>query len=119
MKKTWNLITQLLNRRGSEVNTDAFNSIDGNDLISPGDVANAFNNYFANIGNNQQIPVPFLNFESYLKYPPIQSMSVSPMTPNEIMKIDTQMNTPHSCGLDEIDLILVSASIPCIAQVLS
>ena len=67
----------------------------------------------------QQIPIPPLNFESYLKYPSIQSMSVSTMTPNEIMNIASQMKTSQSCGLVEIDPILVSASIPCIAQVLS
>ena len=50
MKKTWNLITQLLNRRRSEVNTDVFRSIDGKDLATPGEITKAFNNYFANIG---------------------------------------------------------------------
>ena len=46
-------------------------------------------------------------------------MNVYPTTPSEIRNIATQMKTSHSCGLDEIDPILVSASIPCIAQVLS
>ena len=46
-------------------------------------------------------------------------MNVYPTSPSEIMNIATQMKTSHSCGLYEIDPILVSASIPCIAQVLS
>ena len=121
MKKTWNLITQLLNRRRSEFNTDVFDSVDGKDLTTPGGITKAFNNYFANIGSDlaQQIPIPSLNFESYLKYPALQSMNVYSTTPSEIRNIATQMKTSHSCGLDEIDPILVSASIPCIAQVLS
>ena len=46
-------------------------------------------------------------------------MSVSQTKPNEVMNIASQMKTSHSCSLDEIDPILVSVSIPCIAQVLS
>ena len=45
-------------------------------------------------------------------------MNVYTTTPSEIRNTATQMKTSHSCGLDEIDPILVSASIPCIAQVL-
>ena len=46
-------------------------------------------------------------------------MNVYPTTPSEIINIATQMKTSHSCGLDEIDPILVSASFLYISQVLS
>ena len=47
-------------------------------------------------------------------------MNVYPTTSSESMnEFASQMKTSHSCGLDEIDPILISASIPCIAQVLS
>ena len=116
-KKTWDLINHLMNRGSRHSLPCAFFNTNGQILTSPKEIANSFNAYFSNIGNElaKKITPNNLDFRTYLKY----SMFLSPVTSEEIISISKTIKSSHSTDCDGIDPTLASISVPLIAHILA
>ena len=100
MKGTWKLIGNILNKKTNMEQCKTFCTDDGSLLTSSSVIAESFNNYFSNIGSNlaRKISPPDTTFEKYLGNPVTHSFYVAPTTPDEIIKIASNLKISHSCG---------------------
>ena len=122
LHKTWNLIESLIGHKtGFTDNTFSF--FDDNDqLLTPCEVANKFNQHFSSIGKRITDNIPASindSFHSFLNQPQLQSMSFLPTSPLEIIKFAHSLNTSHSCDIDNIDPCIAHEFISLIAEPLS
>ena len=92
-KKTWDLINHLMNRGSRHSLPCAFFITNGQILTSPKEIANSFNAYFSNIGNElaKKITPNNLDFRTYLKGSVPNSMFLSPVTSEEIISIFSKL----------------------------
>lgn len=113
MKKTWKCINEVLNR-GKKKNDfpDCFN-IDNSLVSDPKVIADAFNDFFVNIGprlaestNNSDVD---LTFESYLKNPTTSSFDFSPINNTDILTTIESLKSKKSCGYDNFSTELLRA----------
>ena len=122
LHKTWNLIKSLIGHNtGSTDNTFSF--FDDNDqLLTPCEVANKFNQHFSSIDKRITDNIPAStndSFHSFLNRPQLQSMSFLPTSPLDIIEFAYSLNTSHSCGIDNIDPCIAHEFISLIAEPLS
>ena len=69
-RKTWNLINELTSRNTSKSTNILEIQVDNRTISSPGDMAEAFNDHFTNIGQvlAQEVPAAEVNPECYLSH---------------------------------------------------
>ena len=69
-RKTWNLIKELTSRNTSKSTNISEIQVDNRTISSPGDMAEAFNDHFTNIGQvlAQEVPAAEVNPEFYLSH---------------------------------------------------
>ena len=99
----------------------AFFNTNGQILTSPKEIANSFNAYFSNIGNElaKKITPTNFDFRKYLKGSVPNSMFLSSVTSEEIISISKTIKSSHSTDCDGIDPTLASISVPLIAHILA
>ena len=109
MKKTWNIINDLLCRRTKSQNSLTYLEINSLKITQTDDIANHFNNYFAGIGpllsstiNNQN-----KTHSDYLKERILCSFSFSLVTPDEVKKIISGFTPKSSSGVDNMSMKLL------------
>ena len=107
IKKTWNVIRNIMdNDRYSNNQTTSF-SIDGAEISNPQVVANKFNEYFCSIGPTlaSNISCPSgVNFNDYLAEPVPDNFQFVPVNADIIDKTIMQIAPKTSCGLDGISM---------------
>jgi Reverse transcriptase (RNA-dependent DNA polymerase) len=120
LNKTWKIIKQILNSNDESCSPDAF-VINGQLTEIPGDVANAFNDYFINIGPNLASKIPKTNvpFTKFMPNPPLCSFGILPTSVQEITKITNDLKTSGSSGSDDINSAIVKLSLTAIAAPLT
>ena len=95
-------------------------NVDGKVLTEPSPIANAFNNYFINIGPNlaRKITNPGGSHRDYIKVPNscCSSMAVLETDNLEIFDIVSALDPNTSCGYDEISSNVIKSVI---GQILS
>ena len=69
-RKTWNLINELTSRNTSKSTNILKIQVDNRTISSPGEMAEAFNEHFTNIGQvlAQEVPAAEVNPEFYLSH---------------------------------------------------
>lgn len=120
LSQTWKIIKQILNSNDQSCLPDSF-VIDGQLSEDPGDVANAFNDYFTNIGPNlaSKIPKSNISFTKFMPNPPLCSFGLLPTSVQEVTKITNDLKTSTSSGSDDINSAIVKLSIAAIAAPLT
>ena len=91
-------------------------------LSNPNEIANAFCDYFTNIGPNlsKQIPKPNKTYKMYMKStPPENSMFLNPTDINEINSTITRLKPNKSSGIDNISTWLLKELQPAICKPLA
>lgn len=85
------------------------------------DIANAFNDFFINVGNSLSVALPHCptDFKSFLRGNYKDSFSLHLTTPQEICNIISSMASKHSVGYDNIPTHLMKTVAKCIAEPLS
>lgn len=121
MKKTWQVLNNLLGRNKPTKLPDFFNDKQGNKITDTTEIANRFNEFFTNIGTSlaSKIPAPDENYNP----PPIScrnsnTMFLLPTTCEEIIKITNDLKSSFSAGVDEISTNLLKSIIPEINDIL-
>ena len=114
---SWKIINNILNRqtKGS-TNINAKFYKNGNQIVDESDIANEFNKYFVNVGNNLASKItnttqsPFM----YMNNPVDKTFFVNPATTENLHKAVNQIksNTP---GCDNITSNMLKAILPCIS----
>ena len=83
MSKTWNIIRCVINNKKSTMKCSKFTH-NGRDVTDDRDIANYFNQYFANIGPNlaKNIPNSSSTYEASLNHPCDNSIFLQHVTEN-------------------------------------
>ena len=102
MKKTWKGIKDILNLKSKSGSYITQLMHEGKTITNNGEMANIFNNFFINIGSKLDEDIPnsnrIINPGTYLKDKVIQSLLLSPSTPQEIYDIIGSLDESKSTG---------------------
>ncbi len=104
LKKTWEGIRDIV-KVSKKCRMTPTQLLYNNKLhFSNGDMADAMNDFFVNIGNTVEgkIPQAETDFSTYLPEPNIQSIFLKPVTNNETINLISQIQLPKSCGPNSI-----------------
>ena len=99
-KKVWNGIKEIVHFK-SKTSQKIIKIVQNNvELTDPKLVANAFNNYFANVGVNLVRIIPDINKSplEYLKYPSYKNFCVFPVTPVQIENEISHLKSDKATG---------------------
>ena len=110
IQKSWSLIKSIINKHKTNHLPDSF-SIDGDHTTDQHAIANAFNNYFLNIGKNlaSKIPVVHVDIKAYMGTPNPHSMFVRLTDSSELISIINSLKA--TCpGWDDISGEIVKQS---------
>lgn len=116
-KRVWKGIRQLIILKPRIISRPTKLLIDNCEVCEPKSIANAFNNYFANIGNNLAGNIPKVNKcpSDYLTSPLCNSFYLFPTTSMEIEQEISQLNVNKSTGPFSIPVKVLK----CLGSVLS
>ena len=111
LKKTWGLLRELINKDNNSVDACTIFNLNNTTVVrNPQDIADCFNEYFANVGAKLSGNIPRHASNAYTQY--LQgsypdSLMLTPCTPAEILNIIANLNDKDSAGSDEIPLSLL------------
>ena len=93
MKKSWDLIKNVINKNKCIKQKNIKLMVNGNLIEDKSLIANSFNEFFTNIGSNldKQIPKSNINPISFIKKNFTMSIFLNPTNPGEIEKIITKL----------------------------
>ena len=103
MKKTWNMINQIIGRNKKDNQQTVFKK--GTDLVtSPIEIANEFNKFFVNIGPKlaKEINNSGKDYFEYMNNPLCENIYMKHIVETEIIKIISKFNKNKSPGHDDI-----------------
>ena len=105
-KKVWKGIRQLVNLKSRSGSTPTKLLVEDVEINDPKSMADAFNNFFANIGNNLTKNIPSVNKSplQYLTAPSQDSFFLFPTTTVEIENEIIRLNANKSTGLTAYQL---------------
>lgn len=109
-KQLWRIINDLSGRNQNDPLPASF-IINGSTVSDPKQLADHFNEYFANVGPNTCAVIPSVpeNYETFLRKTPHcpQSMWFSPVIATEVQEVISDLKNSSSYGTDEITTSLV------------
>ena len=114
LRKTWVIIKQVINKNKNSKICDKFTS-GKNTITGPKTIANAFNNYFVNVGATlaSKIPDQGVDFSVYM--PPANecSLFLTPASENEVKRVIANLNdgSPGKDGVTAKTLKTVSDAV--------
>ena len=94
----------------------------GNNLLNnPKDIAEGFNNYFANIGPNlaEKIQTSICDAETYVKKATSEFTAFQPTTVNNIYQLLNGLSNNKATGIDKISCKIIKMAVPAIADSLT
>lgn len=114
IKRTWKTINSALNRKSkTNLSPDFFIDDLGNEIRDPEQIAEHFNNFFANIGHTFANALNFSpnGYRQFLdKMPPATaSLVFKPITVDDTIKIINDLKPKHSYGYDGISSCLLQS----------
>ena len=111
MKRTWQVISETLNRNKSKHDMPSLFTHEGRNLADSLEIANAFNVYFANIGKNlsSQIDQDNVNadYKQYLTSPTKETLQFKCITKDYTIKAIDNLENKTSSGHDGISNTLL------------
>ena len=120
IKKSWEVINEIINKK--KKTTLKSNKIIVNDKTeeNPEIIANAFNDYFVNIGKNISDSVPVCNrhYSSYLPAPNRNSIFLQPTDIHEVTNV-IKMLKRKSPGYDDITADIIKRTYPAFLKALT
>ena len=113
LKCTWNILRNLLGKTPSKLPSHV--SVNGKKIADPKVIANAFNSYFVNSGRFDNTHTNG-SFHDYLGNNLPESLFLLPTDRDEILKVNKQMKSKHSSGLDGFSPFFTKKIIHCITE---
>ena len=117
MKNTWKVINNALNKTKKSTLIPHL-KIDDNNIDDPNIMAESFNSYFSQIGENLARSIPDNNkpFHEFLQSPNTSSIFFTPTDSSEIINIVNNLKTHKSPGFDGINNYLLKSVIKQIVE---
>ena len=117
-KKAWKTINDLLARKNKQIVVNEL-KLGDNSLTNPKDIAEVFNDYFANIAqnlaSNQTDDINF-NFETYVKKAESEFTAFQPVTISQVYQLLTGLSSNKATGVDKISSKIIKIASPAIAD---
>ena len=111
MKRTWQVISETLNRNKRKHDMPSLFTHEGRDLVDSTEIANAFNTYFANIGKNLSSQIDQNNviadYKQYLTSPTRETLKFECITKDYTIKAIDNLENNYSSGHDGISNTLL------------
>ena len=111
MKRTWQVISETLNRNKRKHDMPSLFTHEGRDLVNSTEIANAFNTYFANIGKNLSSQIDQNNviadYKQYLTSPTKETLKFECITKDYTIKAIDNLENKNSSGHDGISYTLL------------
>ena len=111
MKRTWQVISETLNRNKRKHDMPLLFTHEGRDLVDSTKIANAFNTYFANIGKNLSSQIDQNNvvadYKQYLTSPTRETLKFECITKDYTIKAIDNLENKNSSGHDGISNTLL------------
>ena len=120
-KKAWKTINDLLGRKNKQTVINEL-KLGDNSLTNPKDIAEVFNDYFANIGQNlasNQTDNTNFNFETYVKKAESEFTAFQPVTISQVYQLLTGLSSNKATGIDKISSKIIKIAFPAIADSLT
>ena len=116
MKKTWKGINELISSRSLLNNVNQLN-ITNETITDPSKIANAFNNFFVNVGPNTEKSIPNSHKSplSFMGTRIDNNFEISPSTNQEVLTLLLQLDDSKS---SDIPIKLIKNAAPIIAPLL-
>ena len=112
MKRTWQVISETLNRNKSKHDMPSLFTRERRDLGDASEIANAFNTYFANIGKNLSSQIDQNNviadYKQYLTSPTRETLKFECITKDYTIKAIDNLENKNSSGHDGISNTLLT-----------
>ena len=123
IKKIWDNLNLLLGKKNKSGSPKEIEKLIYNNIVydNVNDVANIFNQYFVNIGSNlaKALPPATTNFRCFLDPPIKNSISVYPITVEEVFSLITSMSGGAAAGDDGFNLEFLKKNVACLSQPLA
>ena len=118
IKQTWKVLKKAIGKEHDKINLPNTFNVENKSVSDKTEIADAFNNFFANIGYNVSHNVPSVNrdFSSYLPNHNVQSMFLNPVIPADIITLTSKFKPKTSYGADGISTKLLSKTIDIIVD---
>ena len=121
IKKTWKLLNEITNRQTDKPNIPNSFKVDGVKTDNLALIADKFNKYFSNIGEevNNAVPPTDKHFSNYLHghYP--HNFFMDPVTTAELIQTTKLLKPKHSKGIDNIPTYIMKDTIEYISTPLT
>ena len=121
-RKSWKLINSLINTSHDKRNISKCFIVNGINITNESEIAENFNNYFANIGSVQASTIPNCNtgsFSQYLTSPATCRFEFTYITPEEVGQILSKFKSKNSSGYDNLSLKIIKLIAPKLSVPLS
>ena len=111
MKRTWQVISETLNRNKRKHDMPSLFTHEGRDLVDSTEIANALHTYFANIGKNLSSQINQNNviadYKQYLTSPTRETLKFECITKDYTIKAIDNLENKNSSGHDGISNTLL------------
>ena len=113
IKNTWKILNSVLGKENNKSSFPQTFQVNNEKMSDRTKIAEAFNNYFSNIGKitNQNVPQTNKHYTEYLYAPRQKSMYVEPVETVELINIVSKMKSKTSYGHDNIPTKIIKQSI--------
>ena len=121
IKQSWTLLRTVLDKQQPKKSLPDHFKHNNVDLSDPQNIADQFNHFFANIGNevSSSVSSTDVNLSTYLNVPNQQSMFLDPVTTLDIVDIANKIRTKTSIDKNNISTKLLKKSIGKISEPLT
>ena len=101
IQKIWLGVRDIISTKTSHASAPIYLSVVNKITSNPVVVSNTFNEYFCSIVDTirSKLPYAYKNFKHYLKKPNLNSLFISPVMPNEVMKQISSLSDNKANGL--------------------
>lgn len=106
MKKTWSTINEILNRNKNKQTFPDYFVVNDSQIKNKETIANEFNEYFINAGQNlaKEITIPHnKSFRDYLQIPIENNFMFEPVTIETVIKVIESLKDTSSKGIDNLN----------------
>lgn len=112
IRKSWEIIKEVINKSPNSRNISEF-IIEGNRVTNANHIANAFNDFYLNIGTkiSQSLPIIQKTFSTFMPPSNPSTIFLRPTTCNEVMNLISEMK--RKCpGWDGLDATVIKETAP-------
>lgn len=115
-KKAWKIINNLLGRNSKDRTVNEL-TINGNNTVVPDEIADGFNNYFTNIGENlaDSMSNSEQNFADYVKITNARFTSFETISVDKVINLLNGLSNSKATGIDNISIKILKIASPVIS----